>query len=462
MRATAFNIALFADRFAATAPACLYGFGVCLLVRKILPVPEFLSPAVLAFAALCVLAVWLAADLVGRRRWFDREYAAAWLDLRNNAGGKIISGCADAPLPRTLPGLSARHAARRLAWPVVFVAVAALTPAPDPNRNVSGASLERQIAQMERDVEEAAVAEALPPPDVRELRRQLEQVRDLALRNPEAAAEALASIPSRLEDARTARLERAADAMEMAAAAGWRGLEEGGAQSVGTSADFEAAMERLRGTLDALAEQEGGGGAMDENLARAAAMAERIAASGTAGERRAGMGGTLSDDRMESILEAMRKYGDNVSDAERSAPGRGGRSPSREGALSRLETASEALDRLRESGEAVAGQPGMGGVNRGRGDAPLVFGGQSEKDGLKTDYRPLTKSGEASEPSDMTLRRERALPDDALPPEEFREPRRSAVDVPERVHAGRGGAVAGPARERAVRRYYETLEKTHE
>lgn len=464
MRTSPFNTALLLDRLAVIAPPCLYGLGVCLLARKVLSLPAFVSPLILAALCLLAVAIWLAVDLSRRETpWFTPEYAAAWLDFHNHAGGTILAESGDAPPLKHLPGITPRHLLGRLVWPAVFVLAAALVPAPQHGETLSGTALERQLDQMEQDIDAAALAEVLPAPDVEDLRRQLQQLRDLALRNPEAAAEALAALPARLEEARTRRLDLAAEAMENAAGVGaeWRDLDSTATEQGGLPPNFAARMEEFRQALDAAAKNEGGPGQMPSELAEAGAVAdgqERDGGSGAnEGGREGGRTGQLSKEQMDRMLEAMSGYAEKLSRAERAFPGEAGASPAREGALARLETVNEALEGMRTSSAGMAGESGAGGIERGRGDADLSFGDPSSRDGLDVEYRPLTKS-EADSP-ELMLRRERALPDETLPPEEFRRSRRGAAGVAGRIDAGHGGSIAGPARERAVRNYYENLNR---
>lgn len=453
MRTTAFNAALILDRLAVATPPLLYGLGVCCLGGKLLPVPAWLTPGVLGLAALACLVVILA---VGAARdadgWFTPEYAAAWLDWRNRAGGRIIAaGGSDPRAVSVLPAVSARHLAGRLVLPVLFLAAALLVPAPAARERLSGADMGREIARLEREVEDAWDAGALTEPDAREMLRQLQRMRELAERDPQSAAEALSTLPAKVEEARARRMELAAEALEKAAAA--KAAWEGGLDAEG----LESRMAEYRRALESLAKGEGGTERMSPELAAAMNDAARQVGQ-DAGAGEAGGGGasrTANIGSLDQMMQALEKHAGVLARADGAVPGGTGSSAGRQMALSRLQTLSEALAQGAEPGAASGETPGSGGVDRGRADAPLVVGDRSEAGDLSVDYRPLPPGG--GNAGDTLLRRERHAPEGELPPEEFRAPGARSGVVPDRVRAGRGGAGFGPARERAVERYFEEL-----
>lgn len=449
MNAFAFNLALFLDRLAETAPPCVYGLGICLLARKLLPVPAWLTPGLLAAACVLAIAVLLAIRTLRRpERRYGEEYARAWLDLRNRAGGKIISSSSDAPRPAILPAASPRHLCLSLIWPAVFLAAAFLAPAPSAGDALSGANLTREIARLEREIDEAREAGALAEPDAQSMLRQLQRMREMAEQDPRAAAEALASLPGRLEEARTSRMELTAEAMEKAAAVRDGQATDGGAGSAGAGEEWERRVEEYRKSLETLARAEGGVDAMRPELGGALRDAlERLEKPGQSAARDGG-GASRADgaESAEKLLKALDARAEELVRADRRTGGGAGSAATARGlASSRLQTLSESL-----AGRRTAA--GSGGLERGRGDAPLAFGRESQKGDREVEYIPLPPGG--ADAGDLPLWRERTLPDAALPPEEFRAPgARTALPTGE-VRAGRGGAGPGPGREKAVRNYF--------
>ncbi|MDR1520491.1 MAG: hypothetical protein LBU23_10185 [Planctomycetota bacterium] len=409
MRATIFNLALFLDRLAATAPLRMYALGGFLLASKLPGLAAAIPPPLPSLAALAALLSALIQAIPGKTRRFTAAYALAWLDLHNRAGGSVIAG--QAPPPTGVrPGLSPTHLLKCLAWPALFLLAAWLAPAPEASVGISGAGLAPEIARLEREVA-AAEPETLAQPDAESLRRQLERLRDLAENNPEAAAEALSLLPGRLRTAQAERRERLAEALDRIDAA---------ASQPDRGRDRDETLAEMFQALEQLAQYEGGPDKLPPELREA--WRQTLSEAGAASSERPAGASPQPYPPSRETLEELRR------------------------ALERQE------GRMAEFG--AGGRAGGGGAGREPGEAPLVFGG-GPPDGGRFRYHPLPP-GEASEPK-QRLRLERIAPSAALPPEEFRPIWRRAVDAPGRVFAGTGTAALGPERARAVERYFSKL-----
>lgn len=449
MRATTFNIAMVLDRLAVLAPPCLYAFGIALLVVKLLSLSAYIPAHRLALAALGVLTICLLVTLFIRKKWFSREYADAWLDLKNHAGGTIIAG--EKTFARVRPGLYPEYLAKRLVLPLVFVAAAIVVPEPTRAETISGAGMERALARMEREITDAAVQDSLTSPDAEALRRQLERLRELSQNNPEAAAEALASLPQRLEDAQARRLDGMVDAMDKTAGV-LSELERSEADGSTSPLETEESMAELFNSLDRLVAREGGMDKLSTELREALAEAMRQAGASNLRDMSGGIPGMsgVSRETLERIMQNLSQSGQRMEMAAQMSLER------RSAAGSSIGSLHDALNRLQASANAgSAAGPGAGGVDRGRGDALMVFGEESRQGEMRFEHRPLPP-GELSLP-DQVLRREReALAEDA-PPEEFRPSVRTGAEVGDEVYAGGGIGELGPARARVAERYFSQL-----
>lgn len=519
-----FNIALVLDRMAAKLPAALYALGAGLLAEKTLPLPAEITPLRIAMGAVALFVAMLVHD-AGRSgwRWFSPAYAAAWLDLHNHAGGAVIAGePAALAAVRARPGASLRHFARSAALPALFVAAAALAPRPAGDGRISGAGIERALAGVERRIEQAEEAEALPEPAAEELRRQLRRIRELAENHPEAAAEAAAALPERVDAAARRRLEHGAKALEKALAA-WREMEKGGADSAATPGDMERILDEMFNALDSLAREEGGAENLPADLrdalaeARAKADAARAGPEGAGTDGQTGAGGMTGNnvngapnvpgqagdagsragagvdrESLERLLSALQETGGSFVEASENyaamrgqaeqsgqagqagsfgQPGTGGQGgasgqPGQAGqpgqgggdALGQLRGLGEAIDALRLTEAALGGAPGSGGIDRGPGDAPLFFGGESDAAGARFERHALAVDAVQA---GMLLERERAaMPEDA--PEAFRPVLRSGSAGGDAVFSGERAAPLGPARARAAERYFKGLGETRD
>lgn len=106
------------------------------------------------------------------------------------------------------------------------------------------------------------------------------------------------------------------------------------------------------------------------------------------------------------------------------------------------------------------GEPGSGGVSRGRGDAPLTFGNEADKQGSKFETKVLPPAKNIL--PGVTLAQERQKPGALQPPEEFRPVQRTGAEVRGSVNAGESGPVLSPARAQAAQNYFEQLSKPQE
>lgn len=478
MSSLPFNLALFFDRLSRVTPACLYAFGVAVAAGKILLLPDWLGTKTLAWAAVAVWAVVLAFDMaVQLRKPFSREYADAWLDWKNRAGGAILARAGGAPV-RVKPGITLAPLAKSLALPLVFACAALVLPAMQRREKAAAESLRSRVAAAGELLDERE--ELLAEPDRQRFLRQLEELRELADANPEAAAEALASFEKRLAEAEARRLERAAEALERAA--DWlAGQGDGGEAERAGQTDGggqEAALSKLRESLEEAIRGEGGLDAMPESFQSAWREANGLRDhSETSSGSEAGTGETGSASQpsaqQEQLLKALREWSESLpgrqSASSDSSPGQPGNNGSGEAGGSGSESASAARGRLLSAGEALdalessldpagaaSGKPGVGGIGKGRADAPLLLGTPSRADDASVVFHPLTPG--RSDGEGVLLRRDRQAPDGPLPPEEFRAPWRSAVDAPEAVRAGRAPESLGPARARVVEQYFKALD----
>lgn len=455
---TMFNVALVLDRLAKSVPASLYCLGGAFLVVKFLGFSAAAPVWLLVALAAAGAVGWAAAPLLAGGGWYSADYARAWMDLRNHAGGSIISGeSSDVKCP-VVPGLSPRYMLRNTLLPLLFPFAAWLVPAPSPSAAVSGAGVEREVARVEREVNDAEERGALAVPDAAELHERIRRIRELADNSPEAAAEAANMLPARFEAAQARRLDQFSDAMDKAAAAAREMADPSAASAAGDAAGDRAAGE-LFDALDRLVAAEGGMDNLPPELAQAIADAMKESGANSLKDMSGtGSGQAMSAESLEKILDALAQSGNNLAGSYQALDGGEAASQGMPAVSQALEGMMRSMGQMPGQGEGESGEAGTemgsGGVDRGPGDAPLVLGNESKQAGERFSH-PLP-SGPPSLPSQM-IRRERLAPEEAMPPEEFRPSWRGAVDVPDSVVAGEGGAVLGPERARAAEQYFKNL-----
>lgn len=456
MRTSVFNFALVLDRLASWTPPALYGLGGLLLAGKLLlPSAETPLLAVILPALGLALLAFLAALAWRQGDWYSAERAVAWLDLHNHAGGRMIAGD-DAAIAGAAvrPGISPAHFGKRILLPCVFIVAAALAPPPERRDAVSSAGVEREMIAIERRIDLIENAEAAPATDIEEFRRQLCQLEDLAARNPEAAAEALAALPKAVDAAVARRLERGAEAVELAAGV-YGELEKTVADGAAPGTDLENRMTAMYSALDAFVKNEGGLEALPPALREALEQAMAEGGAANLGEMASASGAQMDVERLATLLRAMAEAGDELrraAEAVASAEGGGADGPAAE----RLRSLGDALDAMRLSGLAESGDiAGAGDVSRGPGDAPLIFGGETPAAGERFKPEFLPFSGDPVPGS--LVRRDRAAMPEEDEPGEGGVAARSGAGVSGPVVSGEGTTILAPRRARAVEAYFKAL-----
>ncbi|MCD8349785.1 MAG: hypothetical protein LUC93_04150 [Planctomycetaceae bacterium] len=456
MRTAPFNRALFLDCLAVTTPLCLYGLGACLLAGKAMPV---LNGTGVGVGCASVAAAWIVATVwrFMRQRRFTPDYALAWLDLRNRAGGQIMAGAGTEA--RVIPAASVRPLLKRLPLPVLFALASLIVPPMQAEAGRVRAVVDPVLDRLTEEIALSEEADALSATEAEALRQQIADVRRLAETQPEAAMEALPILPERLDAARAERLDAVAEALEQAVDR----MELARRGEIDGQTGFDESLRRL-------AETAGGWEALPEELRQGA-------------EKPGGMDNAALD----KMLEALEKYGATAEQnaAASRAGNRDGAAAGNEAAggaegaaAERLASAREILDNMRMSNSGAWGEadgdvmgegmnemggmggdegdgPESGGISRGPGSAPLWIGKPSDM-AAGFDYRPLPL-GDESLPGAL-LRRERSLPDEDWQ-EEAELPGRSAVDAPAIVRGGGGRVAPGPSGEQAVTRYFDALRR---
>lgn len=465
MRWTAFNTALFFDRLTRIVPFWLYACGAVLLLAKILR-PEGIRPLAAVIVAVALLCVCIVADLFRQGgAWYDASYAMAWLDLRNRAGGRIMAGDEAAlEQARTMPAVTMKPFLRSLLMPLVFLAAVYFAPMPAGARAASGVGVERAVAAMARRVEEAEKNEAVPKPDAEALRARLHQLEGLSKRDPAAAAEALAALSGRLEDAAAGRLDRSDAALEkihdaMKAAE----LAERGA---GDEAGFESAADEAMSAVGEIVRAEGGAEYLSpelrealENAVSKAGLEGREGQDGRSGGGIEASAGSLSSADLRQLSAALEKAAGQqaeaammcgLADSAGSQSGQAGGSG--ENGLPSLSQSMAAHQAAMAGATDISGR---GGIGKGGGATPMSFGDETDEAGARFDRAELPK-GQGVTPGE-TVERRRIRPEEPMPPEEFRPVRPGGHAVPGRVWAGQSAATLSPERSRAAEEYFRRL-----
>lgn len=454
-------------------------------------------------AALLVPALVIA-WLLGRRGVPSPGAILAMIDRRSGGGGLLMAsselslGPWDGRIaPPVAPEVAYRPGAR-LAGPLLasgfVVACFALPSGPASSLPHHGMHVADELDRLADQAEALREAGALNEQDTRRINEQLDEVRQAARGDdPGRTWESMDSLARRLQQVADAAAENTASAAEKIARAEALGeaLEEGDAWTPESRGE---AMRRLAQQAREAADQDGGmtpaqkqalrdrarsaaqGGLDPEQLARLAetlrdsredlaAKARQLAESGlidpeTLREMRQAVGDSQLDPRTLRELadrlaqcpdgEAMEAALDEVLEGLSGNQGQGETTSDGEGE-------GWAWNDGQEGGAGRCGEggvPGRGGIDRGRGDAPITHGEESDPSGTR--FRPkIIPPGQAADlRRSMVLARTRGKPG----PYEGSETTDATAGALDGAEAGEHSAhrpTVLPRHQDAVRRYFE-------
>lgn len=365
-------------------------FGTVVLGVKL--AGQQLWPAVLWLVA-GVVPVMVAAWWASRREAFTREEAIAILDRRLNAGGLLMTlieqpdAAWEAQLPRfeqmwraSLPQLRPVRFARQVALPLAFAIGVCFVPerqieASSPLRSTAGQQASDALAEV---LEEVKQAELLKEEEQEQLTREVAQ---LALDTSKAPLthekwETVDALRARLQtriDESSARMTQARRALSALAAA-----MNGQSDEQLTEEEKQKLVEEAVETLQKLSKNgslPGASAALNDKL-------KRLTKNGLPQDD------TERQQLINDLKEHLDSEFDKLAEMRSKCKKCGQCQGDKEG-------------QCQADGECEDGRPGRGGISRGRGDAEMTWGKESDLDGIKFKETVLPP-GQTDKPRDET------------------------------------------------------------
>jgi hypothetical protein len=429
---TVLNLGHVVDYCCRWAGPTLIAVGVLVICLKLIsPTLTPLAAPVLWF----IPAALVVALIFSRRGLFTEEQAAVWLDRTGRAGGSVIAANQGRSFlrsgPLNLPRAIFRpwRPVRALALPVAFLVAALLVPARRAHEVDPVKAIRSRSGQVRRRLHRAEELRVVSGEEVREIEAGLERAVEAARRSPESAAEAVDALQRVLEKD-ILKAARAARALTMA------GPRMGRAGRAGDRKEYARQLRKALAAFEARLPDD-----LREKLQKFAKE------SGTQLDGLPGIPGKESLNEMLGKLskEQLQELADELARQGLSGLGACGKCSE----LMNDAAARQALAELTEDGD---GRPGRGGVNRGRADAELSFG--KETDTSKMRLKPLAlKNKEPALPGVRTGHQKVSAKE--MPPEEFRPPSRTGTDPATKTGGSSSGGALGPRRLRAAAEYFK-------
>lgn len=418
------NFAVFLGRLGIwLAGGCALAAVAVLAVRTIWPAWSAWLIGLVALAPLVVLGAWRDA----MRRFVPRRAAACWLDLRVHAGGLLLavdatgdpvwSGEVGRRLQRCekpLPGYRLGRWGAKLGLWVLFLIAALLVPPrevasepPGTFTTIKGESIARLAARVE-DAKELGLLTQDEQTDLEETVKKLggDDAGAFDQKNWQALDAANRMLDNKLAEANHA-LDVAKKQVEQACKSG---------EGSGDALSSRDAQRELAAALEKLAGSSLANNAPPELKRQLAELSKRA---------EAGQPPLPSDPQeLQDLLDNAQEFLDNMDSAMQQQGCRDGQNPGGQGRPRpqpgagmdgfRLGGGSPdvEIDLNDQPGEGEGegegegpglgegggqqgpdgdGQPGRGGINRGRGDAPMIWGDESDADGAKFKVNALPR-----------------------------------------------------------------------
>jgi len=450
------NAAIVLRVVALVAAALLLGAGSFFVTYKAMAIEDPLTsyaPGAVTLAVVPVSFLIMLAMTSVPRLFGDRD-AAVLYDVATGGTGLALSiaecgGCDDTwddrlaeddeELARAgLPvRLRLRDIVRPLGVPLLFLLGAIVVPGRKPETKRPDFALRRAVSEAKDAAEALAEAEFLEPEELEAVREELERIEERENESDTAAWEAVDAVDERI----ASRVQSAADALAWTMEAA-EALSETPTDTVSRE-ELEAALSRLAetGALTDVARQLGGGagGGMSlpsdpGELARALRQLDDSLCK-SAGK----LCKSASGCRGSSAQQALRDLAEYVDSRMSNRPG-----------MPDLYLAEgDGQGQCQGEGPPGGNRPGTGGINRGRGDAPMLWGKPTEEEGAAFTSHELPQ-GEIDPAHSTTVAVRYATPEVTGD----RAGGASGAAAGEGVGEASGGTRLSPARREIVKRYF--------
>ncbi|MHC4884868.1 MAG: hypothetical protein ACYTGH_07275, partial [Planctomycetota bacterium] len=269
-----------------------YAMGGVILLLKITGFHREVEDWQLGLGFACLL---LPALILTALRAYSPREAAAWLDCRNEAGGRILGGRPIESDALALPRLSPTPLLRHTAIPLLFALGAHFIPGAEPASTASPEAIRQKIERVERKIETAQKKKALPPLAAHRMILQAQTLKRDARQMPEVAAEGAATLQAMLDKNVLDTAAQQLNAMKAAAAAT---VEEG--------AITKKEREALANALKQLSKQLGGMDKLPPELQKALAKAMKGLPKGSKGLDPSALNG-LNAKALQSLAKSLMK-----------------------------------------------------------------------------------------------------------------------------------------------------------
>lgn len=458
----------------------MVGAGALILALKATGYHVFFQPSYVFLSVAPVGVVVLIRTLFCG---FTDTDVAAWLDLKNACGGRLIdllqrdhlAGEEDAVVQNLSleAGVSLFPFLRRVGMPAVFFGAALWMPGAHRETTVSTAYLVSRVAQVRQQIDLVKSCDVLPADMVVALDQQLDRTMAQAGRSPEAAAEAIDKVQQTLEQSILEQAQSIQKGMEAAEQVAQSEMDQEALDNPALAESLSMALKampdmaelppEMRRMLEDLMKK------MDCSSCRQLAeklpanlaqldpetlrrLAEKMAASqGQRLQDFAAMQEFLTDAQLKQLLEEMMTNG-KASQGLSEETLAGLRGMSGDSGMSGMPGSGSGSSGSGSSASAAGGgPPGRGGVSRGRGDADLTFG--RESNGKDMAFKPKVIKTEGGSIPGVTVAKTRMTATD-IPPVEFQQTGRSGVVVGATTGGDMMGAALGPSRRKVAARYF--------
>lgn len=448
---TVFNQGVFLSSFTSWAAHACRVAAVIILILKVTSYHLYVPPVAVLLVSLPFLFV---VPVFAMRSGFSKSEAAAWLDLKSHAGGSIMALTEETraswqtPVTdpeQAVPVITLSPVFRKLAVPVVFLAAVMVVPGVNPVGQLSAEAIKERVASLEKRIESVRRLGVISQKDALRFEETARCAADKAMRAPEAACEAVDAVQSELErkviDSTQQQLSGLDAAQKLTPGESGSGISDEILRAATSNlTPAENIPPELQKALEDLAKQCGLNGLSDLANLKADML------SGLSPEDQKKLLEALKQCRLES-LKACRECIGALTDKE-----------AKEILLSLTDTEKPGQEcNLALLAAVEAGrEPGRGGVDRGPGEAPLVWSKEPDTSAFR--FKPMVmEPGQKFIPGAIVSKG--VVAPERMPPGEFLPPTRTGALAQGMVGGMAPGAALGPYNRKVAERYFESEEK---
>ncbi len=384
---------------------------------------------------------------------YSKDDAICWLDLNEEAGGRYLAKINDEKQDVVVSKKTVEADAnltsylQRLTMPSLVFLVAFIMPGIESTIKPSAKSVRRKLQMTEKNIDKVDEHQIVNEKRIEELQQAIEKINAIADDRPESAMEGVDHLQRSIEEDVIERakedLKNLQIARQLLASLTAKGQDK---ETIPDKENLKNLANSLNNELK--------NGLESPDLEKALQSLGFSANSSLNSQTLAG----LSEKELKKLAKALRKCSVKRLSNCKSCKSCMSSLASKE----KLKKMLSGVGKLSSLGDLMAKTKGTkgckrygkGGIDRGRGDAPLQFGDEKKANNPK--FKPIVMGGNDEFIPGVILKRQ-AFEVEKMPPPEFSLSKRSGIKVKGKIISEQSSVALGPERMTIAKKYFELI-----